>query len=152
MSLSLSLSLSLPLSLLLSLVFTLSSAHATEFDFDHPDEILKEKWPLSPDGLKLVEYDDLPAKVKATMFDIEIAVELGDGYYDILKEVHYAVYSDDGKLVGYIRAGLYSYTEDDDLTLAWVRVNLQGRRLDPELEIQPYGRHEIDKLPIELQP
>lgn len=135
-------------------LFLSVSAFATsgEFDFGHPDEVLKETFVFS-ENIEVIEFEALPKVVQKTMGDIEIAYELGDGYYDSLKEVYYQVLDESGNVVGYMKAGIYSYTEEDDeFPLAVVRVNLQGRRLDMEPDWQPMSQADFKDLPPELVP
>lgn len=82
------------------------------------------------------QFAKLPKDVRDNMAKVEMAVEMGDGYYDLEKSKTYAVYStaNPQELIGYIEWGHFEYTEGDDVE-AFVRFDRNGLRLG-EIESQ----------------
>jgi hypothetical protein len=65
--------------------------------------------------IKEIKSKLLPENVLNRMNQVDVAFEMGDGYYDVKNERVYSV-TIAGKLVGYIMETDLRYTEGDDLT------------------------------------
>lgn len=132
-----------------------SLAVAQELPLQHPDDILKNAYPGKP-NTRVVELKDMPKVVSDTFATVELAFEMGDGYYDTLASAYYEVKDSNGAIVGYLEAALLRYTEDPDVPLVGAMVNLHGRRLDSapvELDSFPnIDDSAILDLPAELHP
>ena len=108
------------------------------------------------ENTRLIEFTDIKsAKVKKTFESVDLALEMGDGYYDVLKSAFYMVFTKDGKLAGFMEVALLSYTEDPDLYLVAAFVNSKGVRLGDVHQLNVflgYDDGDIRSLPKELQP
>ena len=146
--------------LVLGFLIALSSAGAfaqnqPELPFQHPDEILVDAFLFSK-NVRLVSYDDIPTAVKDTLSEVDVAFEMGDGYYDIQANAVYEVTDplNPKVVVGYMDATVLSYTEDPEYYLAILYVNPRGILLNSEWarEASPYSEEEIaQEFPPELQ-
>lgn len=105
---------------------------------------------------KLIQYTDIKsAKVKNAFQEVDIAFEMGDGYYSTIKSAYYMVFTQEGKLAGFMQAALLSYTQDPDIYLVAAFITTGGVRLGQLHEINSYINIEdesLKELPVELQP
>lgn len=80
------------------------------------------------------ESNALDGKVKKNLDAIDEAMELGDGYYDLVAESLYEVRSKKAKkpVVGYIRWSKLYYTEDKDHVTVTTKFDRNGLRLSKD--------------------
>lgn len=120
----------------------------------HGDEILKEAYPGDP-NTRLISPAEIPQPARDALANVDLAFEMGDGYYDVIASALYEV-NDGQKVVGYLEAALLSYTQDPDISLAGAMINVQGVRLSPEPaylnSFSDIEDPEILNLPVELHP
>ena len=64
--------------------------------------------------LKRTKFSSLSKKVRSKIRGIDVAVELGDGYYDVVDEKLYEIIKDN-EVVGYKLDVKVYYTEDDEI-------------------------------------
>ena len=87
---------------------------------------LNDKYPGSKD---VYEVTDLSQKKSITKIleEVDVAFEMGDGYYDVLSEKLYVI--DDGvKTKGYIKEYKLSYSEEPETVTVIVRFKANGKR------------------------
>lgn len=137
------------LSLLIGLVLSMSlQAQAS-------DKVLLDAYP-GASNVRLIQFKDVrSAEVRRTLSEVDLAFEKGDGYFSVLTSALYMVFTNEGKLAGFMAAALMSYTQDPDLFLVAAYVNTKGERLGGVHDIGMYYGYEdeeLKNLPKELQP
>jgi hypothetical protein len=141
--------------ILLSFAPFTAAARQGELPLEHPDQVLQKAYPGEA-NTKLIQFEAIKsAKVRETLNSVDLPLEMGDGYYGIIKSALYMVFTKDGQVAGFMEAALLSYTEDPELFLAAAFVNPQGRRLGEVHDLNIYSGYddsELKNLPVELQP
>lgn len=135
----------------LTMVAFTNFAQAQQLDlpFKSSDEVLLAAMPWSPNVRLINNVSALPSKIVKALDQVDLAFEMGDGYYNLLASAVYEVADEQGRVVGYIEAGFLSYTEDPEYFLGMAFINSKGKRL----EVDPnFGSYEAADLPSELQP
>ena len=105
------------LSLLLLFVFTVGASAAGIVD-RYPDT----------DGVYLVKGEAQKKAINKMLEDVDLAFEMGDGYYSVIHLVLYVV-RDGSKVKGYIEKYKMSYTEDREYVTVLVRYDKNGKRV-----------------------
>lgn len=120
-----------------------------------PNQDLVKAYP-GEGNTKLIKLTDIrSSKVQEALKSVDLAFEMGDGYYDVIQSAIYMVFTKNGKLAGFMEAALLSYTEDPELYLVAAFVNTSGIRQGEVHELnffQGYDDDRLKKLPLELQP
>lgn len=132
-----------------------AKAQQLELPFKASDEILLEAYPGDANTILVTDLNSLPIKVRAALADVDLPLEMGDGYYDFVTGATYAVIDDAGIVVGYLEAELLSYSQDPEYHLGLAFITIKGRRLGKEPNQDSFNRgdHEdLARLPIELRP
>jgi hypothetical protein len=93
-------------------------------------------------GIILIKNQKDQDKVRQRLEEVDVAFELGDGYYDVQKTQLFRVWQG-GKILGYIERIFLSYTEDPELVVALVRYNPNGVRVG-EIEV-------VDRFPCSTE-
>ncbi len=105
---------------------------------------------------KLIKFIDIKSSVvKEALQSVDLAFEKGDGYYDVIKSALYMVFTQDGRLAGFMEAALLSYTEGPQLYLVAAFVNTSGAREGGLHDLNSYNGYTdgtLRELPLELQP
>lgn len=126
-----------------------ADATQLELPFKSADQILIEAMPWSANARYVNNLSSLPAKIVEAFGNVDLAFEMGDGYYDVCAQAYYEVRDESGVVVGYIEAVLATYTEDSGYYLGMAYINAKGRRLEADPH---HGEYELADLPSELQP
>jgi hypothetical protein len=138
-----------------ALSFSAQAGQQPELPLNHPDDTLVKAYP-GDNNTRPIELSAIRSKaVRDALKDVDLAFEMGDGYYDTLKSALYMVFGTDGKVIGYMEAALLSYTEDDDLFLVAAFVNTSGIRIGDVHDLTFFGSpedEELQDLPVELRP
>ncbi len=87
--------------------------------------------------LGTAQVKKLPKSLRSNIDKVDLAVELGDGYYDLKASQLYAVNAkkDATQIVGYLLWAKLTYTEDNEDVVVLVRFDRNGLRLG-EIEKQ----------------
>lgn len=142
--------------ILMSAFFSSSNLYAQAnvdrtFDFE---SVLLKAYPGNP-NTKIIDINSVKSiAVKQALQNVDFAFEMGDGYYDVASSALYMVFTGKGKLAGFMKAALLTYTEDPDLFLVAAFVDAGGVRVGELFELNRYfsiNDPEINLLPIELR-
>lgn len=128
----------------------------SSFMISASENVLTDAFP-GASNTKLVEFKDIKSpKVRAAFTEVDLAYEMGDGYYDVINSAYYMVFTKEGHLAGFMEAALMSYTEDPELYLVAAFVDTRGERVGEVYKLRVYmdghDDEELADLPAELQP
>ncbi len=124
-----------------------AGADQLEFDFGHPDSILKNAHYYN-DNIRL-SYD-VPEEITKAWDERDFGFEIADGYYGYGPSAQYEVLGNSGEVIGYMLVQTLSYSEDPEYHVAYTVCDVQGRTVI-ELEYDVYSESENNQLPPELQ-
>jgi len=111
-----------------------SSSWQTVGTFDCASVVEVEKAVLDSGNIKVlspVQFKKLPKLVRENLDSVDLAFELGDGYYDLNESKTYEVTSTKGAktVVGYLLWGSLHYSEDNEDIQAILRFDRNGLRI-----------------------
>lgn len=104
-------------------------------DYSKFEKLLKQNYKAQRFMRKVESRRALPDNVKAAMLEVDNAFELGDGYYDLIRETVYAVYKERQMktVVGYVIEGEFYYTEDPENEFTTDFFHPNGVRFDSSI-------------------
>ncbi len=97
--------------------------------FDCSDAELAKTIKYNDARVKKIKGSSIPAIVRKEMANSELTVEMGDGYYSLIKEVYYKIVSE-GQVVGYLLEATLQSTEFDTPEVVTARFDRNGLRLN----------------------
>src|SRR5688500_12650235 len=124
--------------LLLSFTLLLSTTAFAKCDIsDQPTTATKYKFVLNANTsmpyskyIKVNDRKNLGKDVLNCMSEVDIAFEMGDGYYDVRSSKLVAIfYPNSTRIAGYVEEYKLYYTEDREIVEAEVRYNSKGQRI-----------------------